>query len=255
MPEKNQKYDTDKIVNAVVSIGAAIVIFGAWAKILHKSFADFMLTVGLLTEAVIFLIYAFYHPKDPLADLGKSLEDGLGKGSKTPGFDLLKDTIEKEISQENLKKLNDSFSKFNSTVQSMSAMGDVSAATVEYTNKTKEATAALQNVKDAYANAATSLQTFNKATEGSEAFSQQVQNLTKNLGSLNKMYEAELEGSGNHINAMNTFYEKLGQVAQNMQNSVDDAKKTQEQIALLAKNLGSLNNVYGNMLAAMQGRA
>jgi hypothetical protein len=40
-----------------------------------------------------------------------------------------------------------------------------------------------------------------------------------------------------------------------MQSSVDDAKKTQEQIALLAKNLGSLNNVYGNMLAAMQGRA
>jgi hypothetical protein len=39
-----------------------------------------------------------------------------------------------------------------------------------------------------------------------------------------------------------------------MQNSADDAKKTQEQIALLAKNLGSLNSVYNNMLAAMQGR-
>jgi hypothetical protein len=35
---------------------------------------------------------------------------------------------------------------------------------------------------------------------------------------------------------------------------VNDAMKTQEQIALLAKNLGSLNSVYGNMLAAMQGR-
>jgi gliding motility-associated protein GldL len=69
------------------------------------------------------------------------------------------------------------------------------------------------------------------------------------------MYEMELGGSGSHIKAMNSFYEKLGQVAQNMQNSVEDAKKTQEQIALLAKNLGSLNSVYGNMLAAMQGRA
>ena len=255
MADKNQKFDKDKIVNAVVSIGAAVVIFGAWAKILHKSYADFMLTVGLLTEAAIFIIYAFYHPKDPLVDLGKTLENGLGKNSNTPGFDMLKDTIEQEISQDNLKKLNESFSKFNSTVQSMSAMGDVSAATVEYTNKTKEATAALHNVKEAYSNAANSLQTFNKATEGSEAFSQQVQNLTKNMGSLNKMYEMELEGSGSHIKAMNSFYEKLGQVAQNMQNSVEDAKKTQEQIALLAKNLGSLNSVYGNMLAAMQGRA
>jgi hypothetical protein len=39
-----------------------------------------------------------------------------------------------------------------------------------------------------------------------------------------------------------------------MQGSVADAQRAQEQIALLAKNLGSLNNVYGNMLAAMQGR-
>jgi gliding motility-associated protein GldL len=53
---------TDKIVNIVVCVGAAVVIFGAWAKILHKPYADFMLTVGLLTEATIFLIYAFLPP-------------------------------------------------------------------------------------------------------------------------------------------------------------------------------------------------
>jgi hypothetical protein len=33
---------TDKIVNVVVCVGAAVVIFGAWAKILHKPFADIM---------------------------------------------------------------------------------------------------------------------------------------------------------------------------------------------------------------------
>lgn len=30
--------------------------------------------------------------------------------------------------------------------------------------------------------------------------------------------------------------------------------KAKEQIGLLAKNLGTLNQVYGNMLSAMQGR-
>jgi hypothetical protein len=63
-----------------------------------------------------------------------------------------------------------------------------------------------------------------------------------------------VQESGGHINAMNAFYENLNKTAQAMQGSLDDAKKTQEQIALLAKNLGSLNSVYGNMLAAMQGR-
>ena len=53
---------------------------------------------------------------------------------------------------------------------------------------------------------------------------------------------------------MNSFYGNLVQASETMQGSVTDAKKTQEQIALLAKNLGNLNNVYGNMLSAMQGR-
>jgi hypothetical protein len=39
-----------------------------------------------------------------------------------------------------------------------------------------------------------------------------------------------------------------------MEGSVDDAKRAQEQIGLLASNLGRLNSVYGNMLSAMQGR-
>lgn len=256
MAEQKKNIDWDKIVNAVVSIGAAVVIFGAWAKILHKSFADMMLTVGLLTEAAIFIIYAFYHPHDPIVDLAKNLEGGIGGGSgSSPANDELKKLIEKEINPDNLKKLNENFAKFNSTVQGMSVMADVSAATSEYANKTKEATAALNTVKEAYTNAASSVSSFNQAAEGSKAFHEQVQSLTKNLGSLNKMYELELQDSGNHIKAMNSFYDNLVKVAQTMQGSVDDAKKTQEQISLLAKNLGSLNSVYGNMLAAMQGRA
>lgn len=57
-----QSKKLEKTVNTIVSVGAAVVIFGAWAKLLHKSFADFMLTVGLLTEAAIFLLYAFLPP-------------------------------------------------------------------------------------------------------------------------------------------------------------------------------------------------
>jgi len=40
-----------------------------------------------------------------------------------------------------------------------------------------------------------------------------------------------------------------------MEGSVDDAKQAHNQIATLANNLGRLNQIYGNMLSAMQGRA
>ena len=54
---------------------------------------------------------------------------------------------------------------------------------------------------------------------------------------------------------MNEFYTNLVQASQTMEGSVGDAKKAHDQIALLANNLGRLNQVYGNMLSAMQGRA
>ncbi len=49
---------TERVVNVVVCMGAAIVIFGAWQKITHQALADFFLTAGLITEAVIFVVYA-----------------------------------------------------------------------------------------------------------------------------------------------------------------------------------------------------
>lgn len=47
----------DKIINTLFSLGAAIVIFGAWAKIETKEFGDTALTAGLMTETAIFCIY------------------------------------------------------------------------------------------------------------------------------------------------------------------------------------------------------
>jgi hypothetical protein len=53
----------------------------------------------------------------------------------------------------------------------------------------------------------------------------------------------------------NQFYGKLAQTSEAMIISAGDALKAKEQIALLASNLGKLNQVYGNMLTAMQGRS
>lgn len=47
----------DKILNTAFSLGASIVIFGAWAKIEHKEYGDPALTAGLLTETAIFCLY------------------------------------------------------------------------------------------------------------------------------------------------------------------------------------------------------
>jgi hypothetical protein len=48
---------TDKILNTAYSFAAAIVVFGAWAKLEHKDFGSLALTIGMLVESGIFVIY------------------------------------------------------------------------------------------------------------------------------------------------------------------------------------------------------
>jgi len=47
----------DKIINTIFSFGAALVVFGAWAKLEHKEFGNTALTIGMLVETGIFCMY------------------------------------------------------------------------------------------------------------------------------------------------------------------------------------------------------
>jgi hypothetical protein len=62
--DQTQKKDFKYWVDKAVSVGASVVIVGALFKILHWQFATELLIVGMLTEAVIFLIYAILPPDD-----------------------------------------------------------------------------------------------------------------------------------------------------------------------------------------------
>jgi gliding motility-associated protein GldL len=247
---------TEKLVNIIVCVGAAVVIFGAWQKITHQRLADFFLTAGLLTEALIFIVYAFLPPPGgEMHALAEALPKLAGAGGGNPSLQQMDKMMqEADITPTNLARLSDGFKKFGSTVEKISDVSGALAATTDYTNKTKEAAIALDGMKTAYQGATATITTFNSAAESTKQFHGQVQVLTKNLGSLNALYELELQDSNNHLKAMNGFYSNLAQASEAMKGSIDDAKKTQEQVALLAKNLGNLNHVYGNMLSAMQGR-
>lgn len=41
------------LIDVLVSAGAAVVIFAAWAKLTHQPFADLMLTIGMWCETAI----------------------------------------------------------------------------------------------------------------------------------------------------------------------------------------------------------
>ncbi len=238
-------------------MGAAIVIFGAWQKITHQPLADFFLTAGLITEAVIFVVYAFLPP--PGSEM-HALAEALPKlaantGSGNPAIAKMDKMLQDaDINPASLGKLSEGFKKLGTQVEKIADVSDVVKSTSDYAAKTKEATVALESMKNAYQGATTTIGHFNSAAESTKHFHEQVQVLTKNLGSLNAIYELELQDTNNHLKAMNSFYGTLVSASETMQGSVGDAKKAHEQIAKLAGNLSNLNTIYGNMLGAMQGR-
>ena len=160
--------------------------------------------------------------------------------------------LEADITPTNLKRLGEGFQKLGVTVNGMSEVGDVVKNTGDFSAKTKEATAAIGTMATAFNNSATTMSSFNNASQSAVGFHEQVQVLTKNLGSLNTIYELELKESNNHLKALNGYYGKKAEASQAMMSSVDDANRAKEQIGALANNLGKLNAVYGNMLSAMQ---
>ncbi|MEO6978488.1 MAG: gliding motility protein GldL, partial [Mucilaginibacter sp.] len=84
-----------------------------------------------------------------------------------------------------------------------------------------------------------------------KVYHDQVTKMAKNLTSLNAVYELELQDSSNHLKSMNKFYGEMSTTIQSFNESAADSKQFKEEVNKLAKNLATLNSIYGNMLSAM----
>jgi gliding motility-associated protein GldL len=199
--------------------GAAVVILGALFKILHWDGADYMLIVGLGTEAVIFFISAFEKPNEEYdwtlvypelagmddPDLDRMLKTGnQSQLSITQELDNM--LSEAKIDGDLVRSLGDGMRKLSDTAGALSTTVDAAAAT--------------------------------------SAYSSQLSNAAKNMESLNALYAVQLENTNTQVSIQNSLMEKLG-------SSVNDSEKLASEIAKLTQNIGNLNTVYGNMLSAM----
>lgn len=247
-----------KWFDVLVSLAAAVVLFGALQKLLHSPIADLMLKIGLYTEAAIFLGYAILYLIYPsMDDHEVHLPGGakLGAAPANTALDSLNKLFEEGgVTPDAVSKLSAGFEKLNTSVGQIAEMSSVVAATGDFSVKAKEASVALGGVRDAANTATQSLASFQGAADGAKVFHDQMQALNKNLTSLNAIYELELQEGNNHLKALNQFYGKLTAASNALTGSAEDAQKAKEQIAALANNLGKLNQLYGNMLTAMQGR-
>ncbi|MFM2393182.1 MAG: hypothetical protein RLZZ546_1164 [Bacteroidota bacterium] len=79
----------------------------------------------------------------------------------------------------------------------------------------------------------------------------ELQNMSKSLGSLKALQEVDFTQTGDQMKTMNNFYAKMSDAMKNLSDGIEDTKTYKDQIVTLNKNLSSLNSVYGNVLNAM----
>jgi len=239
-------------------IGAAVVIIGALFKIMHWPFSGILLTVGLLTEAVIFFFSAFEPPHEdpdwtlvyPELATGEKNEHSpaLGKGEGlTEQLDNM--LMEAKIEPELIQSLGEGMRTLSTQAKDLTDISDASVATKEYADGLRTANSKVGELSETYAAASESLTGLSNSAEAGASTGEHLRKMTENLSNLNGAYELQLT----ELEKSRTMYSGINELVENLKDSVDDTKAYKENIRELSTNLQSLNRVYSNMLNAMSG--
>jgi gliding motility-associated protein GldL len=94
-------------------------------------------------------------------------------------------------------------------------------------------------------------ESFSAIDSGGKSYQQQLETLNKNLSALNAVYELQRKNVNDYMKESESLFKEVQTLAKNLTESSGDTKKYRDQITKLNDNLAALNNVYGNMLAAM----
>jgi gliding motility-associated protein GldL len=198
-------------MNFVYGFGAAIVIVGALFKILHLAGANFMLSVGLLTEAAIFAISAFepIHSEPDWTLVYPELAGGEPTSRKSGGSvsqQLDSMLAQAKVGPELIESLGTGLQSLSSNVKDMASMSSAAVATNEYAESASKAAANMNSISESSSVVSDSLGSFSSslsgvlsnitATEQATAqFKSEIEDLNKNLSNLNNIY-------GNMLSAM-----------------------------------------------------
>lgn len=219
----------EAIFNFIYSIGAAIVILGALLKMTHWHFGpitgNVALAVGLITEALIFIVFAFDPPKSEQSYAWENVYPELVDANAQPR--------PRQVQQ---------FAESNELTASLS-----------------------QKLDKMLAEAKVDVNLFERLKTGMDKFSTSVEqmNKTTDIGTATTKYNDQLNLAASHLESMNALYaiqlqhgreqsDYAKKYVADLQTSAQHSAKFNEELQGLTNNVANLNRVYGGMLNAMK---
>ncbi|SFU03215.1 gliding motility-associated protein GldL [Algoriphagus locisalis] len=252
------------IMPKIYGIGAAVVILGAMFKILDLPFANWMIGIGLSTEAVIFFLSAF-EPQHQDVDWSKVYPELAGDAPAAPraqrvvaGGDQVSQKLDEmlknaKVGPELIESLGKGMQNLATSAQKMGNLSDAAVATNEYATNVKSAAKTLVDMNASYSKTAAALTEMSAASQDAKAYHTQVVTVTKNLSALNSVYEMELQDANSHVKTLNKFYANMTAAMEGLTEAGKETQAFKTELSKLNQNVSSLNKIYGGMLSAMKG--
>ena len=208
-----------KAMNFAYGMGAAVVIIGALFKITHFEIGPLtgtvMLSIGLVTEALIFALSAFEPVEDELDWTLVYPELANGQARKKA------DKVEAPADAQGLLS-----QKLDVMLKEAKIDGELMASLGNSIKNFEGAAKAISPTVDSIA--------------GQKKYAEEMSMAAAQMESLNSLYKVQLESAARNAQANS-------EIAEN-------ASKLKEQMQSMTANIASLNNVYGGMLSAMSNK-
>jgi len=253
------------IMPKIYGIGAAVVILGAMFKILDWQGANWMIGIGLSTEAFIFFLSAF-EPKAEEVDWSKVYPELAGgeptvrrvQGATAGAGDQVSQKLDEmlakaKVGPELIESLGRGMQNLATSAEKMGNLSDAAVATNEYATNVKSAAKTLVDMNASYSKTAAALTEMSSASQDAKAYHTQVQTVTKNLSALNAVYEMELQDANSHVKTLNKFYANMTAAMEGLTEAGKETQAFKTELSKLNQNVSSLNKIYGGMLSAMKG--
>ena len=257
----------------VYGLGAAVVLIGALFKINHYMGADFMLAVGLGTEALIFTLSAFEDPHvEPdwslvypaLAGMYHPVKGTeLNKKRQTPTQQLDEMLKKANIDEKVIEKLGTGLEKLSENAVKMADVTDAAAASKDFADNMKKAGQSAQRLNEV----------MNEDVEATGNYTQNIHLVSQNAEQLSNAYvqaaeilKGNMDSSEEFVGTVKQASESAKSLAENYQKSALALAKSVEaldfttvngdeynqQIRKIAENLAALNVVYESQLRNTQ---
>lgn len=233
--EKGQRF-----FNFAYSIGAAIVIWGALFKILHLPGGNALLSIGMGTEVLMFILTAFDRPPKEYnwEDVFPALrKDNGGAADGTPAAVVAAGTAAAPAA-----------ANASATTDCVAQIEDIAAQMQQLRETTKalnEASAALlESFKAVTDNSA-------NIGESSRGYVEQMQNLHRNINGLNTIYELQLRSVSSQIDSIDRINRGIKDIRDMYEKSANQSARYCEETERMARYMQQLNGIYERMIAAM----